>query len=106
MQSALRLHKAGDLSDALGQYLLVIPRLPPGEVCSLLNSNAGSIYTTLGNYERALDMFRAAVEADSSNAQAHFNLAVTLSSKFGREDEALKHCIMAVKLNGKHHKGI
>lgn len=106
IQAALQLHKSGLAAEALVEYSRLIPMLPSGQLASTLNSNAGSILLAAGEYERARDYFAAAVDADPQSSQAHFNLAVTMSSKFNQDNEALKHCIMAVKLNDKNHKGM
>ena len=105
VQRALELHRSGDLASALREYEAVIPMLPPGDVASLINSNAGSIYSINGDYESAKLKFEQAVAAKDNNAQAHFNLAVTLSSKLNLHDKALTHCIKAMKINPKLHKG-
>lgn len=105
VQAALQLHKFGRGEEALAEYSRIIPQLPAGELASALNSNAGSILLNHGDYEGALERFAAAVEADPQSSQARFNLAVTLSSKFSRDEEALKQCIAAVKLNSRNHKG-
>lgn len=106
VQAALLMHKTGNVDDALAAYSLIIPRLPPGQLASTLNSNAGSILLARGDYTSAVDHFAAAVAADPQSSQARFNLAVTLSSKFSKDDEALKHCIAAVRLDTRNHKGI
>ena len=102
---ALQYHQDGRVDDALGLYDEIAPLLAAGPLKSTVLSNAGSIYSAKGNYDKARDVYMDAVNADLNNSQAHYNYAVTLSSQFGEDDIALKHCIIAVKLNDKHHKG-
>jgi tetratricopeptide (TPR) repeat protein len=102
---ALQLHKEGDLKGALVAYERVLPRLPGGDMAAKLSSNAGSILMQMGEYERARSMFEAAVAGHPDSAQAHFNLAVVLTSKLNIHDVAMKHCIKAMKLDPNMHKG-
>lgn len=103
--AALHLHKSGQSDAALDAYSAVIPLLPPGELLSTIRSNAGSILSARGDYDGAREMFTAAVDANPHSSQARFNLAVTLSSKFNLDSDALTHCIAAIKLNSRNHKG-
>jgi tetratricopeptide (TPR) repeat protein len=103
---ALSLHKEGNLKGALAVYERVLPLLPDTDMAAKLSSNAGSILMQMGEYDRARIMFEAAVAGHPESAQAHFNLAVVLTSKLGIHDVAMKHCIKAMKLDPKMHKGI
>ena len=49
------------------------------------------------NFPGAEEAFRQAILADSSSAEAHYNLALTLD-KSGHQDEARKHYIEAANL--------
>ena len=105
IKNVLSLHKAGEYSQALREYESIILDLPKGDLMSQLSSNAGSIYMVLGDYENARVKFEQAVDSNDTNSQAHYNLAVTLTSKLNLHDKALTHCIAAIKLNSKMHKG-
>lgn len=102
---ALSLHKEGNLMGALSAYERVIPLLPAGDMTAKLSANAGSILMQMGEYERARGMFETVVAGHPDSAQAHFNLAVVLTSKLGVHDVAMKHCIRAMKLDPNMHKG-
>lgn len=103
VNAALDLHKSGKLEEALVAYQAVVKLVPP-QLATTLHSNIGAIYSTLGQYESAGLAFGAAIETSPENAQAHFNLAVTLTSKLGQHAKALKHCSIAMRLNPSMHK--
>jgi tetratricopeptide (TPR) repeat protein len=58
----------------------------------------------LGDAEIAVERFQQAVEATPENAESHFNLAVTLNSKFSKHVLAIKHCRLAMKYEPNMHK--
>ena len=58
----------------------------PGQ--AILAVNLGEAYRRLENFENAADMFRRALKAKPSFAEAHYNLALTLQA-MGRLGEAV-----------------
>ena len=98
LTDALEAHKAGDLKTALENYnrLILMPLNP--STMSAVSCNAGAIYMSIGDYDTASDFFRRGVDMQPENANAHYNLAVTLTSKLGRHSEALPHIEAALLL--------
>jgi prolyl 4-hydroxylase len=103
--NALENHKSGLLDEAIVSYENVLPELT-GKLASTLHSNVGSIYMNKGENDRAKDHFTLAVEAEPDNANAHFNLAVILTSKFEVHGKAIKHCGTALKLDPSMYKAL
>jgi prolyl 4-hydroxylase len=103
--NALENHKTGLLDEAILSYENVLPELT-GKLASTLHSNVGSIYMNKGENDRARDHFALAVEAEPDNANAHFNLAVILTSKFEVHGKAIKHCGTALKLDPSMYKAL
>ena len=108
VQSALKLHKNGDMTAALIAYDELIPYLNGvnGGVAATIHSNRGALLTNAGNYELAKEAFSAAVSAQPENINAHFNLAVTLTSRLGEHLKALRHCATALRLDPQHVKSL
>ena len=103
--NALENHKTGLLDEAIVSYENVLPELT-GKLASTLHSNVGSIYMNKGDNDRARDHFTLAVEVEPENANAHFNLAVLLTSKFEVHGKAIKHCGIALKLDPSMYKAL
>ena len=62
-----------------------------------LQWEAGYVLHQLGEYERAIEAYRASI-ADRPTAEAHTFLGWSLSY-LGRTDEAIAHCKIAIKLD-------
>ena len=105
VNAALALHKSGDADAALVAYEDVVGEVPPALQTSIL-SNMGAIHSGRGDYAAAAAAFTQAVEAAPENSQAHFNLAVMLTSKLQDHAGALKHCTIAMRINPTNHKAI
>jgi len=105
VNAALELHKAGKLEEALLAYQGLVDLVPP-VLQTTLYSNIGAIFNSRGEYDEAVHSFRTALLASPDNAQAHFNLAVTLTSKLGQHSESLKHCRRALLLSPSMLKGL
>lgn len=69
--------------------------IDPRNVGALLN--CGTLYYEDGNFEKAADYFRRAVESDAESALAHFNLGSVLE-EMGEIEEARQHLRQAVRL--------
>jgi hypothetical protein len=104
VQKTLKDHKEGKFQEALDGYEKVIPLISSQATLLSLHGNAGALYMSTGNYESAKVHFKKAVELDSQNPQAHFNLAVLLTSKLNQHGKAIKHCGLAMKLDSENHK--
>ena len=52
-----------------------------------------------GDYEQARKSFEDAVEIDPEDSMAHYNLAITLTSKLNDHRQALKHARLASKID-------
>jgi hypothetical protein len=104
VQKTLRDHKEGKFQEALDGYEKIIPLISSQATLLSLHGNAGALYMSTGNYENAKAHFEKAVELDSQNPQAHFNLAVLLTSKLNQHGKAIKHCGLAMKLDSENHK--
>ena len=102
---ALETHKNGEFREALSMYLNILNQISSGTLSSTIHGNAGSIYLQSGDNEKARHHFTAAVDADPKNVNAHFNLAVLLTSKMSEHAKALKHCGTAIQLDPEFHKG-
>lgn len=104
VNGALALHKEGNLDEALRAYDEVVKEVPATLQITLF-SNMGAIFSAKGDYEAAADAFRSAILAsDGTNnlaatAQAHFNLAVTYTSKLNKHEEAFDHCSIALRMS-------
>ena len=103
IKEALEAHKSGNIESALTLYDKII-RETSGELSSTLNSNVGAIHLQRGDYEQAHFSFSRAVEACPTNAQAHFNIAVILTTKLNKQGRAIKHCGKAIELDPNMHK--
>jgi hypothetical protein len=103
---ALEFHKRGDISGAISAYEGVIPELPAGQLASTLHSNVGALYMNIGSYAAAKEHFSKAVEVQPNSAQAHFNLAVILTTKFDDHSVAFSHCKDALKLDPSMYKAV
>lgn len=105
VNEALQLHKGGQLGEALAAYSSLVGEVPP-QLATSLHSNTGAIHSALGDYDAAAQSFIAAIASSPDNAQAHFNLAVTLTSKLNKHETALEHCKTALRLNPAMHKAL
>jgi hypothetical protein len=106
VQNALKYHQAGDISAALPLYEQALSEKDSlnANVVSMLASNVGSIYMSLGEYEKAALKFEIAIEATPEKVESHYNYAVVLNSKLGDNGKALKHCARAMKLDPNFYK--
>lgn len=106
VQNALKLHKDGDVLAALPLYEQCLQERNSlnGNIISMLASNAGSIYMSFGEYEKAALKFEIAIEATPEKEESHFNYAIVLNSKLGDNGKALKHCAKAMQLNPNYYK--
>ena len=105
LQQTLAFHKNGQLNEAIDGYELIIPHLAGNnQILLQLLGNIGAIYMSLGRNQDAQRHFEHAIELDSKNAQAHFNLAVILTSKLNQHAKALKHCALAIKFDDQNYK--
>jgi prolyl 4-hydroxylase len=106
INEALLAHKNGNFDDAITQYSAALPQVN-GKLASTLHSNMGAIYMgARADYEQARFHFNAAVTELPENAQAHYNLAIVLTSKLGEHRKALRHCKAALKLEPENHKAM
>jgi len=103
LSRAIALHRNGDLNEAVNAYEDVIPYVSDS-VKATLHGNVGAILNSQGNNEKAIFHFQSAVESDPKSSSAHFNLAVILTSKFDLHNKALKHCLIALRLDPSNHK--
>jgi tetratricopeptide (TPR) repeat protein len=80
-----------DFSRAQNAFHFVALRLPLPEVYS----NLGAVASRLGNKKEAAENFEKAVQADSTNADYRFNLALALAQAGSRTEAAreLKQCL-------------
>lgn len=104
IQRVLGLHKQGFVEDAIEGYEKIIPMIDGGATKVSLLGNVGALQMNQGNWEKAMEHFSSAVEIAPENAQAHFNLAVILTSKLNQHAKALKHCALAIRLDKSSHK--
>ena len=106
VQNALKFHKNGNILAALPLYeqSLVEKDSLNANIISTLASNAGSIYMSLGEYEKAGEIFEIAIEATPEKVESHFNYAIVLNSKLGDNGKALKHCAKAMQLDSNFYK--
>eukprot|EP00597_Dinobryon_sp_UTEXLB2267_P009528 CAMPEP_0170082868 /NCGR_PEP_ID=MMETSP0019_2-20121128/18325_1 /TAXON_ID=98059 /ORGANISM="Dinobryon sp., Strain UTEXLB2267" /LENGTH=411 /DNA_ID=CAMNT_0010297907 /DNA_START=124 /DNA_END=1356 /DNA_ORIENTATION=- len=103
LNRALTSHRSGDLNDAVKAYEEVIPYVSDSVKASL-HGNVGAILNSQGSNEKAMFHFQSAVESDTKSSSAHFNLAVILTSKFELHKKALKHCLIALRLDPSNYK--
>lgn len=102
---ALALHKNGNTEDALEAYKQLVHEVPP-LLQTTLYSNMGAIFSAQGEYEQAATAFGMAIAAAPESANAHYNMAVTLTSKLANHGRALKHCAIALRINPSLHKAL
>ena len=69
--------------------------IDPANVGALLN--CGTLHYEDGNFEKAAEYYRRAVEADGESALAHFNLSSVLE-EMGDVEQARQHLRQAVRL--------
>ena len=100
INDAIALHKKGEFEDALLHYELGLPELEikNAGMASSLYGNAGALYMQTGQNLAAKAKFLKAVECSPSNSQAHYNLAIILTSKLGDHETALFHVEKALDL--------
>ena len=98
-------HQAGLLDEAAAAYdrLItqfddVVPDAAATSTLSIVHGNRGAIYMSTGDYDKARDAFNSAITLSPLDANAQFNLAVVLTSKFREHRKALRHCKLAIKL--------
>ena len=108
LQNALKLHKAGDLKNAIVEYEKLVPHVDKvtSSVGASIHSNIGAILLQQGDYEGAKKAFLDATTVEPDNVNAHFNLAVTLTSKLGQHAQAIRHVGKVLKLQPEHVKGL
>jgi tetratricopeptide (TPR) repeat protein/TolB-like protein len=84
-------YQVGDFSRAQSALNFVALRLPLPQVYS----NLGAVTSHLGNQQEAAEYFEKAVQADSNDADYHFNLALVLAQTGNRAEAArqLKECL-------------
>jgi tetratricopeptide (TPR) repeat protein len=84
-------YQVGDFSRAQGALNFVALRLPLPQVYS----NLGAVTSRLGNQQQAAEYFQKAVQADSNDADYHFNLALVLVQAGDRAEATrqLKECL-------------
>lgn len=104
LQQTLQDHKNGKIQEAIEGYEAVIPFISAAPTLLSLHGNVGALYLSTGEFEKAKSHFERAVELNPDNAQAHFNLAVLLTSKLNQHGKAIKHCGLAIKLDNGNHK--
>lgn len=86
----------GDITEAIREYELSIKYDAKYDIA---HNNLGVIYLDdLAHIQKAIDCFKAAVEANPNYALAHYNLARALSIK-GEKIEAAKHYQIALDVN-------
>jgi tetratricopeptide (TPR) repeat protein len=108
VKDALSLHQKGNLDDALDGYDKLVNdlhKLTPA-MGATIHSNRGAILLQQGNYELAKDAFLAATNTEPENVNAHYNLAVTLTSKLNEHANAMKHTLVVLKKNPSHVKAL
>ena len=98
LKAALTHHKNGELEAALQAYEELLQYDLNPSITSTIASNAGAIEMVNGDYESARVWFLKGVEAQPENGGAHYNLAITLTSKLGSHEEALRHVEIAGNL--------
>ena len=70
---ALELHQSGNLQEALKAYQEFLEMHPESVEA---RSNLGAVYARLGDYGRAIEQYKRALEADKANPGVLFNLGV------------------------------
>lgn len=77
------------------------------QLLSTIAMNAGAIYLEMDDTNNAKAYFTEAVKHQSNNVNAHYNLAILLTTKLQDHSGALRHCIIAIKHdNQKDYKKI
>jgi Flp pilus assembly protein TadD len=79
----------------------LIPQLPQKNIQSDMWVEIGSNYYRLGQYDKALDRIKLAISLNPKNANAHCNLALTLSV-LGHSDKAIASYRKALKISPDH----
>ena len=84
-------YNVGDFSRAQSAFNFVALRLPLPQVYS----NLGAVASRLGNQKEAAENFLKAVQADSTDADYRFNLALVLAQagERGQAERQLKECL-------------
>jgi tetratricopeptide (TPR) repeat protein len=88
------LEDRGDLDAAAAHYETALRIQPDAETAI----NLGNVRLTRGRPEEAVALYRQAVQLDSSNEKAPYNLAVVLAGQ-GKIDEAIARYRQALALN-------
>lgn len=101
---AVQLHQEGELEGALEAYDLFTSRAPKEtdvakSTLSSIHSNIGAIHSSYGNFEQARSSFQDAVEINPEDSMAHYNLAITLTSRLSNHRQALKHARLAAQID-------
>jgi len=104
LQSVLAKHKQGLIDEAITGYEEIIPLLPDSPTKVSLIGNLGSLLLSIGQYDKVYTYFDQAVTIAPDDSNAHFNLAVLLTSKLQQHGKAIKHCALAIKLDPKNYK--
>jgi tetratricopeptide (TPR) repeat protein len=87
--------KEDRITDALGLYFKALELKPDNaEVYNFI----GMCFSTMGDYDSAINAVNTALFYDSENFQFHFNLASLLAS-IGHYDESKKELEMSIRLN-------
>ncbi len=77
------------------------------QLLSTIAMNTGAIYLEMDDTNNAKIYFTEAVKHQSNNVNAHYNLAILLTTKLQDHSGALRHCIIAIKNdNQKDYKKI
>jgi tetratricopeptide (TPR) repeat protein len=67
------------------------------QLLSTIAMNTGAIYLAMDDANNAKIYFTEAVKYQNNNINAHYNLAILLTTKLQDHSAALRHCIIAMK---------
>ena len=101
----------GSLLDIQYHQLTYQSTTPLNQLHFIIHTNAlthtqGALYMQKGDYPEAQSAFKAATVSQPTNINAHFNLAVLLTSKLNQHLPALRHCGTALKLDSSNVKAL
>jgi tetratricopeptide (TPR) repeat protein len=95
LQSALKLHRAGDFRQAISEYERILSQTSRQ---AFVHNKLGLAYKSVREFDTAIEHYERAIELNPDYAEAYSNLGNTLL-KMGKIESALEFLESAVKLN-------
>ncbi len=112
IQFALKKHKNGEFQDAIIAYEEILSSSIDDSIdiidsiksiYSTLHVNVATLYMQFGDNENSKNHFEKAIEFNSTNSQAYYNMAILLTSKLNEHRKALSHAMKCNRIEGNNN---